>query len=226
MEKTARLGILMLDTRFPRIVGDVGNADSFAFPVNYRVVEGATPDAIVRGDAEVWTERFIREGQELVRQGCTGLATTCGFLSLVRDKVADACGVPVASSALEQIPAVTAMLPAHQSVGILTISAKSLTQNHLAAAGVTTDVVVHGLDGGHFSEAILANQNHLDLARSEMELVSAARDMVDAAPHIGAILLECTNMPPYAAQIAHATGRPVFSILTYLNWFHAGLRPS
>ena len=49
--------------------------------------------------------------------------------------------------------------------------------------------------------------------------------LTTAAPDIGAIILECTNMVPYAPDIARASGRPVYSIYTYLTWFHAGLMP-
>ncbi|HYI07403.1 MAG TPA: hypothetical protein VD858_21125, partial [Reyranella sp.] len=41
------LGILMLDTRFPRIKGDIGNAQSFDFPVIFRRMEGiGSADAV------------------------------------------------------------------------------------------------------------------------------------------------------------------------------------
>jgi hypothetical protein len=223
MRDTSRLGILMLDTRFPRVPGDVGNPKSFDFPVTYRTVPGATPEEIVCGDSRKWVDAFIREGQELVRSGCTGLATTCGFLTLVREEVATACGVPVASSALEQIPMIQQMLPKGSTVGILTISADSLSAAHLAAANVSQNTPVKGVDTSHFANAILGNQTHLDSHQAEAELTQAALLLCQNHPSVDAIVLECTNMPPYATAIAQATQRPVFSILTYLNWFHSAL---
>ena len=97
-----KLGILMLDTAFPRILGDVGNAETWPFAVRYGVVKGATPQAIVCEDIEPFVQAFIEEGQRLVALGCTGIATTCGFLSLIRPRLVEALGVPVAASALEQ----------------------------------------------------------------------------------------------------------------------------
>jgi len=223
MTVSPRLGILMLDTRFPRVAGDVGNPDSFDFPVTYRVVPGATPDAIVRGDTQSWTDAFIREGQALVAGGCTGLATTCGFLTLLRRDMARACGVPVATSALEQVAMVQRLLPTGQRVGILTISESSLSHAHLAAGDVPEDVPIRGVDGSHFADAILNNRTSLDVTLAERDLVAAACDLCEDTPSVGALVLECTNMPPYADAIARATGRPVYSILTYLNWFHEGL---
>lgn len=224
-EDRATLGILMLDTQFPRILGDVGNADSWQFPVRYGVVAGATPEAIVCADIEPFVEAFIAEGRNLIAQGCTGIATTCGFLSLIRPRLAGALGVPVAASALEQAGQVQAMLPAGKRIGVMTISAKTLTPAHLRVAGVPEGTPVQGLEGSSFAASILSNETTLDVLLARQEMVAAALALTAAAPDVGAILLECTNMVPYAPDIAQATGRPVYSIYTYLTWFHAGLMP-
>ncbi|THH36882.1 aspartate/glutamate racemase family protein [Aliishimia ponticola] len=221
--KNARLGILMLDTRFPRILGDVGNPASFDFPVRYHVVPGATPEAIVLSDPRPWTEAFIAAGRALVDQGCTGLATTCGFLTLARDEVQAACGVPVASSALEEVPRIAAVLPPGQVPGIITISQASLSPAHLAAARVAAGTPVIGVDRGSFARSILSDAETLDVPAARREMIEAARQLCADHPEVGAIVLECTNMPPHADAVADATGRPVHSILTYLNRFHAEL---
>jgi len=221
----ARLGILMLDTQFPRILGDVGNADTWPFPVRYAVVPGATPEAIVCDDIEPFVQAFITVGRDLVAAGCTGIATTCGFLSLIRPRLATALGVPVAASALEQVSQVQAMLPPNQVVGILTISASTLTPAHLKAAGAPHDCPVQGTDGSSFSKSILGNLTTLDVPAARKDMVQAAEVLIARHPNVGAIVLECTNMVPYAPDIAQTTGRPVYSIYTYLSWFYVGLSP-
>lgn len=221
-----KLGILMLDSRFPRILGDVGNPGSFDFPVAYHKIAGATPENIVCGDSAVFLDSFIAGGHKLVADGCTGIATTCGFLSTMRRELSVALGVPVASSALEQAAQVAALLPRGQRVGILTISAASLTPAHLTAAGVPPNSAVAGVETSDFAASILGNHTALDVPRARAELTAAAVEMTRTAPDIGAIVLECTNMPPYADAIAAATDLPVFSILSYLNWFHTSLAPA
>jgi hypothetical protein len=223
--QNACLGILMLDTRFPRILGDVGNPDTWPFPVKYSVVKGATPQAIVCADMEPFVQAFIYAGRDLIAQGCSGIATTCGFLALIRPRLAAELGVPVAASSLEQIPQIQAMLPPHQNVGVLTISAQSLTPAHLLAAGITADTPVQGSDGSSFSDAILNNRLTLDSAAARADLIAAGTALITDHPEVGAIVLECTNMVPYAADIASATGKPVYSIYSYLRWFQAGLQP-
>lgn len=221
----ARLGILMLDTQFPRILGDVGHAGSWPFPVRYAVVPGATPEAIVCDDIEPFVQAFIDKGRELVADGCTGIATTCGFLALIRPRLAAALGVPVAASALEQAGIIAASLPLGQRVGILTISAASLSPAHMQAAGVPENSPVEGLEGSSFARTILGNRLELDVPKARQDMVAATVRLVEAHPDVGAILLECTNMVPYAPDIAAVTGRPVHSIHSYLMWFHAGLQP-
>ena len=223
--RNARLGILMLDTRFPRFPGDVGHRESWPFPVRYRSVPGATPQVIVETDPEPFVEAFIAAGAELVAEGCQGIATTCGFLAPLRPRLARALGVPVASSALEQAAQIRATLPSDRCLGILTISRSSVSPELMAVAGVPENSVVAGLDGTGFARSILGNSDRLDFDLARREMVAAACEMVDASPSIGAILLECTNMPPYAAEIARTTGRPVYSIWTYLRWFHEALEP-
>ena len=214
----------MLDTRFPRIRGDVGNPKTWDFPVIYGVVPGASTKRAVLHDPTALLPLFIEEGRRLIEQGAAGIATTCGFLSPLQADLAAALNVPVATSALMQAPLIAATLPSDQRVGVLTISAATLTPRHLAAAGVPEDTPIEGVDGGHFAETILHDRKTLDPDRCRVELVTGALRLMDRG-RVGAILLECTNMPPWAADIHAATGVPVFSIVTVLRWFQAGLEP-
>lgn len=222
----ASIGILMLEARFPRIHGDMGNARSWPFPVHYRVVRDATPDRVVRKRGDGLLDAFIAAGRELVADGVDGITTNCGFLSLFQNDLADALNVPVATSSLMQVPMIEALLPGRQKVGILTISAETLSCGHLDAIGVDPTIPIAGTDGGcEFSRVILDDEAELDVALAERDNVEAACRLVADHPDIGAILLECTNMVPYAAAIRAATARPVFSIYNFITWFQASLEP-
>lgn len=222
----ATLGILMLNTRFPRIPGDIGNAASWPFPVQYKIVPSATPDNVVRRDPGPLLDAFIEAGRELVALGCDGIATNCGFLVPFQDAMAAALGVPVASSSLLQAPMIQRTLPKDQSVGILTISSQTLSAGHLAAAGIDAQIPIEGTGAqSHFTTQILDDAAEIDIAQARADNVTAATRLVATHPQVGAILLECTNMVPFAADIRKATGRPVFSIYSYLLWFQAALMP-
>ncbi|WP_298974793.1 aspartate/glutamate racemase family protein [uncultured Roseobacter sp.] len=222
----ATVGILMLETRFPRIPGDIGNALTWPFPVHYRVVEGATPDLIVRGDARAMRDAFINEAQALVRMGCDGIVTNCGFLSILQDDLKTALGVPVASSSLMQVPMIAQTLPANKRVGILTISKESLTPDHLKGAGVSPETPIMGTERGRcFSQTILDDEYEIDFEACRLDMIDAARALTAEHDDIGAIVLECTNMVPYASDIRVATGLPVYSIYTLVTWFQSALSP-
>jgi len=222
----ASVGILMLETRFPRIHGDIGNAMTWPFPVQYRVVPGATPDVVVRHDPTLLLDRFIEAGQELVQMGCDGITTNCGFLALIQDQIREALGVPVATSSLMQIPMVAALLPAGKRVGVVTISKDSLTADHLRAAGAPSDTIVIGTDGGRiFTTGILDDHASLNFEACRLDVLDAAAALVSDNDGIGAIVLECTNMVPYAADVRKLTGLPVYSIYSFVTWFQAGLMP-
>ena len=223
----APLGILMLEARFPRIPGDMGNGETWPFPVLFKVVRGATPERVVLEGARGLLPDFIAAARELVELGAEAITTNCGFLSLFQREIAAAVGVPVATSSLMQVPWVQATLPPGQRVGVLTVSKGSLTPAHLAAAGVPLDVPVVGTEGGRefFRVLIQAQAVDMDVDLAEQDILEAGRALVAAHPEVGAIVLECTNMPPYAAALQAAVGLPVFDIYSLITWFHAGLRP-
>lgn len=223
----APLGILMLDAAFARIPGDMGNAATWPFPVLYRVVRGATPGRVVLDGARGLLPAFQAAAAELVADGAEALTTNCGFLSLFQAELAASVEVPVLTSALLQVPWVQATLPPGRRVGVLTVCAPSLTQAHLAAAGVPADTPIAGTENGRefYPVLIEARDTDLDVALARADVLDAGADLVRRHPEVGVVVLECTNMPPYAAALARAVQRPVFDIYSAIAWFHAGLRP-
>jgi Asp/Glu/hydantoin racemase len=221
------VGILMLDTRFPRIPGDMGNAATFDFPVRYHRVAGASPDRVVRRGHRELLPAFIEGARLLEREGVRAVTTNCGFLARFQPELAAAVSIPVFTSSLMLVPLVHRMLPTGRAVGILTVNAATLGAEHMAGAGIAPEVpvVVAGLETEkEFTRVLLDDQLTLDVDAARRENVTVARRMVDAHPEIGAIVLECTNMPPYRADIQAATGLPVFDITTLVRMVHEAVR--
>lgn len=207
----------MLDTRFPRPLGDIGHPDSFGCATRHAVVPRAWPQDIVQSPQTVQAlaPHFVQAVQALVAQGAFAVTTSCGFLVLLQQVLQAAVTVPVRSSSLLQLPALLRQQP---RVGVLTISAAALTPAHLLAAGVPPDrlgdVLVQGVaPDAAFVRSILGNQSQLDLAQAQAEVVAAALALRARAPDLGTLVLECTNLPPYAAAIASATGWATRSLL-------------
>jgi hypothetical protein len=209
----------MLDTRFPRLPGDIGNPATFeraGIPVQYTVVRGASPRRVVREADRSLLSPFVKAACALVNRGAAMITTSCGFLAAYQSHLSGQVAVPVLTSSLLQCE----RLP---SPGIVTIDAASLTDVILRNADVPASTPVQGIEPGcEFHRRVLGNEPQLDVAEAERNVVDSALALVASHPAVASIVFECTNMPPYRDAVAAATGRPVFDIETLLisAWKH------
>jgi len=210
---TQTLGVLMLATRFPRIAGDIGHPASLPFAARYRVVAGASAQRVVRERDPALLQPFIDAGRSLVDEGAAAITTSCGFLVLFQQALQAALAVPVWSSSLLLLPELQRAAPA----GIVTVDAAALGADHLRAAGAAPDTPVEGLAPGcAFQRTLLNDEPYLDVAEARAATVAAAQRLVARHPEIETIVLECTNMPPYADAVRAATGRTVHHLVSLL----------
>lgn len=208
----------MLDTRFPRIVGDVGNAASYDFPVIFRTMEGiGSADAVAAHPDRPRVLAALKANAEaLAAEGAVGLGTSCGFLALYQDDLAVVSPVPVATSALLHIRP-----RKDRKVGVITASAKNLTPGHFEAVGAPGDTPMVGLpEDSSFAATFLRNGLMLDREAVEREVVAAGRDLVARHPEVDTVVLECTNLPPYKPALQKALGLPVLDVLDLLKDFY------
>ena len=215
------LGILMLDTRFPRIEGDIGNPASFDFPVIFRTMQGiGSADAVAAHPDRPRVLAALKSNADaLAAEGAIGLSTSCGFLALYQKELERLSPVPVATSALLLIKTLHG-----KKVGVITASAENLTPAHFAAVGAPADTPVAGLpSNGSFAATFLRNGTTLDRNAIEKEAVEAGRALLRDHPDVDAIVLECTNLPPYKKALEGALGVPVFDVLDLLSDFRKGL---
>ncbi len=213
------IGIIMLDSKFPRVIGDIGNAKTWDFPVLYKVVTGGTPQKVVLELTHNDIEPFIMAAKELERQGVKVITTSCGFLSLFQKELADSVNVPVFTSALLMVPMVYRMLKQDKKVGILTANSNTLTKEHLKAVGADhIPSIILGLqDEKVFTKFTVENWEQVDTEQCCKELIEKAVFMRNTHPEIGAIVLECTNMSPYLKDIQKVVQIPVFDIVSLTN---------
>lgn len=225
-ETIPELGILMLDTAFPRIVGDVGNEQTWPFPVRIRRVHGATPTRVTGPQVDRLLDAFSEGAQALAEEGVAGITTTCGFLAILQRELAAGCPVPFAASSLLQVPSVQAALPAGKRVGVITYSAQRLTPAHLRGASAPEDTPLEGLaEDSAFSRMIMEGHDHIDTARAEQDVVAAGRRLLQRHPEVAAIVVECANLPPYSAALRDALQLPVYDPVSFTCWFYSSLSP-
>lgn len=212
-----KLGVIMLESSFPRIKGDIGNGETFDFPVLYRVVKGGTPNKVVLNLTKKDIQPFIEAAQELERAGVKAITTSCGFLSLFQKEMSASVKIPVFTSALSLLPLVDSMVDG--KVGILTANSDKLTAEHFKAVGAKKEnYAIKGLQNKQmFTNFTVQNWGYVDTATCREELVEASKELLSEDPEVRALILECSNMPPYTKEIREATNLPVFDLVMLTN---------
>lgn len=218
------IGILILDASYPCVPGNVGNASTFPFPVRYEKVEGASIDRLLNQQDPALAAPFIEAAQRLYDAGVKAITGACGFMALFQEEVAKSVEIPVFLSTLLQIPFIHQITG--KRVGIITADAGCLRPKHFSSTGVSESIplAIAGMeDQTEFRDAVLKEKGTLDSHQIEKEVVGVACDLVKHHPDIGSILLECSDLPPYAHAIQGATGLPVFDFYTMIHYVHTTL---
>ncbi len=218
------IGILILDASYPCVPGNVGNASTFSFPVRYEKVQGASIDRLLnKQDPELATP-FIQAARNLRDHGVKAITGACGFMAFFQQEVAASIDIPVFLSSLLQIPFIFKVTG--KKVGIITANASCLTEKHFENAGIFKDcpIAITGMESQpEFKSAILEEKGTLDTVKIENEVIGVAQQLAKDNPDIGSILLECSDLPPYAAAVQGAVNLPVFDFITMINYIHSSL---
>lgn len=214
------IGVLGLETYYAKFPGHIKNASTFGYPVIYKNVKGAVVERLLHSPDPLLLEPFIQAVQELESEGVRAIAGSCGFLSAFQNELAAAVKVPLFTSSLLLVPLISRLLGGRRKVGIVTASKQGLSQKHLTAVGCDNiPMVISGMEEmPEFREVILENRRlELDGQKLQNEIVSVALTMVQNNSDLGAIVLECTEMPVYAHLIQERTHLPVFDLITLTN---------
>ncbi|KAG7817786.1 hypothetical protein KL919_003520 [Ogataea angusta] len=225
------LGALCLDYTddIHRPPGDPLNELSYQFPVIHEMVKDATVWNVVKKDeySDETLQNYIDACNRLQQRGAVGVITSCGFLAQVQNRLAAAVEIPVATSSLIQVPFVSMVIGPSKLIGVLTFDAEVLGKAHFKGLGISEElqsrIVVKGCPVGGVLRGMIIEGDpyvHDDL---ENEMVGIAKELVGENPSIGAIVLECTQMPPFARAVQKATGLPVYDAITMIDWFYSGL---
>ncbi len=218
------IGILILDASYPCVPGNVGNANTFPFPVRYEKVVGASIDRLLNKEDPELVKPFIEAAQRLYNSGVHAITGACGFMALFQQEVADSIDIPVLLSPLLQIPFIHQITK--KRIGIITADASRLNRKHFQATGVPEEVpmAIAGMEKQpEFSSAVLKEKGSLDSEKIEHEIIGVARDMLRQHPDIGSVLFECSDLPPYAHAVQEAVKLPVFDFFTMIQYVHTAI---
>jgi len=235
------IGILMLDTVFPRIIGDIGNARTYPFPVRYKIVKNAFTERIMKEKPEPeLLKPFIEAAQELEAEGVKAITTSCGFLAPFQRELADVVSIPVFTSALMLVPLVHTLINHNRKIAIFTERAKYMNEGHFNKVGWSSKDIPVIIKGMHtdavFPSVFIGNKRTMDADILVQEMEEMTREHMKAHPETGAIVFECTNMGPFASHVQELAKVPVFGINQLIEYiasvvnvktyygFHDGLK--
>ncbi len=221
------IGILLLQQYAPFIPGDVANATSYRYPVIYKAVDGLLPDVCLNGAPE-FNDVMAAAAQELVAQGVRGISSDCGFMIQFQEAVSEAVEVPVCMSSLLQLPFIARSLAPTQPIGVITADSTRLSLRFLEESGLDlppNPLVIRGMqDEPEFKAAVMEDRGTLDSDLITEETARIAETMLAEHPDMGAILLECSMLPPYAKAVQDAVGLPVYDFISAIDYMEAGTR--
>lgn len=219
------IGIILYDTLVPRIPGDLGNASTFDFPVRLKYVEGLDPSWVRKKHPDRKALPLLTEtAQELETEGVRAVVTSDGFTVVFQKELAEAVKIPVFTSCLIQVPMIHRMLGKTQKIGIITADSTALGEEHFRAAGIDKSIPL-AIAGVQEGAEWLKRETELKVnpEKLENEILGVAEQMVSKNGDIGAIVLECTGLSPFAFAVYHETNLPVFDIYTLTNMVHSVL---
>lgn len=215
------IGIIALEVGYPLVPGNVVNGYTYKFPVRIKVVKGCTTERIFRNDRTM-VDDFIAAAKELQADGCRAITCACGFFANYQTQLQEAVDIPVFASAMLQAPWIKAGLKPGKKIGVISANGASLTPTLYKAIGIDDPsyMVVAGLeDTPQFGAAVRKTGFDYQNSVVREEAVAAAVKLAEEND-LGAILLECSDLPPYSADIQRAVHLPVFDFITMVNWVH------
>ena len=219
------IGVLMLDSTFPRIIGDVGNAKTWNFPVLFKRVEGKKPEKVVLNLTFDDILPFVDAALELQKEGVKAITTSCGFLALFQNELANCLDIPIVTSSLIMLPMISKMV-GNKKILVLTANSDTLTKQHIDSICGNTDAISYDLVGtqhkANFTNFTVQNWDSVDTELCEAEIIETIDEAMEKENY-AAILLECTNMPPYRNTIRERYNLPVFDFVSLINFIHSTL---
>jgi hypothetical protein len=218
------VGIIYIDDVFyPMVPGNVVNGYTYDFPVRLKAVDGLDEQSLFTCRDSV-LPAVLDACRSLQREGVRAISGACGFFGNYQKLAAREMDIPVALSSLVQLPWIAGIIRPEQKIGVLTADRASITPRLFESCSVPPELqkrlVIKDLRHEKEFSCILEGRGEFDNDAVKKEVVGKALEIVSEYSETGAILLECSDMPPYAYAVQKAAQLPVFDFITLIKWLH------
>jgi len=214
--------MLHIAAPFPVVPGNPVNATTFDFPVLYGEVRGLTGAEVISGDPG-GAAKLVEAAKALEAAGVCAIAGACGSFANFQQELRAALNVPVFASVMTLAPQILSSLPPSKSLGIVFADAGAFTDRVRAQCGIAPDAPIHVTDVCEHDgfARLIGGASDFD----EMDFVEyfdqRMHSFIDAHPDIGAIVIQCNELIPYAWSIQRRADVPVFDVAGLVRWLHA-----
>ncbi|MBO0458078.1 aspartate/glutamate racemase family protein [Enterococcus hulanensis] len=213
------IGIIAVNLIYPKVPGNVANATTFDFPVLYEVVDFEI-EQLFEGSEEI-KEQIISAAKKLEKQGVRAIVGACGYFGHFQEAVAEAVAIPVFLSSIIQVPIIKIGLKKEQKILTLVASGKDINEAFFRSSGADlSDCTICEIGTLESFSSIRWGKTTLDNQKLSADLVEIVQKKLAESPEIGAILLECSDLPPYSYAIQQASGLPVFDFNSLIHWVY------
>ncbi|CAK9019256.1 unnamed protein product [Durusdinium trenchii] len=217
-----KLGVIRLDYHYPPARGDVDHPGSYGYEVHYHMVEGLTFEMCQSGKLTPEVEAAFLHGlRTLESKGVSVITGDCGFMMWLQELARKNTKLPVIMSSLVTLPVLTSSYHHGEKIAIFTANGQSLLSSLTGGAGGTGEPFIFvGCEEVPGFEAVALGQK-VDVKKVTPGIVEKAKQVLRAHPQVRAILMECTELPPYSDAVRYFCGVPVFDAITACDFYIA-----
>jgi len=216
MQQIFTTGVLKLNTRFPRLQGDIGNPDSLFGEVVFETVTDANPSTVITGKPlpDPLVDAFVKAARTLINHPVDLITTSCGFLLPIQSTLTALGKTPVITSSLLLLPLLRSMHG--NNIGVLTFDREKLINT---LSEISMPEAIEGLQPSDtLRQTIAGDSSTLDRHKALKEVCNCAARLLTQWPATRALVLECTNLSPYKRELRRHTGRPVYDLIDAIHW--------
>ncbi len=217
MASAKKIGVIMLNTQFPRLPGDIGNPGSFNAECEIVKLDKSRVENIVHNKIEDELANEIQDAAlTLEARGCGIVTTSCGFLGPLQGRISRSLSVPFISSSLILIPLLQSLYGAGSKIGVLTFDSRRLLPQHFMGH-YGENLFIAGIEQGReLYRVINNNESELDRSLAQADVIDAASRLIPRG--VSCLLLECTNFSPYKPALRETGGLAVYDLVEAVNW--------
>jgi len=214
------IGVLMLDTSSPKIPGDPANSKTFKYPIITEKVIGISAIDLLNESKSNWNTKRVLEGaKKLEKRGVSLIVGDCGLFSSYQEKVSSSLEVPFIGSSLVFVPFLEKVFS--KKIGLLVGDSRLETGDFFVKTGINLERVrICGMERApEFRSVILEGTKQIEIDRMRREVVDLVNEFSKKNKDMSCLVLECTNLIPFAFDIQIEASLPVFDVVVLTEMF-------